>query len=98
MTVEILQVAGCPGADLLEARLAGLGYPALRVARRIVTSQADAERLGMTGSPTMLADGADPFAGPGQPPSISCRLYLDEHGRQRPAPSSSQLRAALGLH
>ena len=98
MTIEILQVAGCPGADLLEARLAGLGYPALRVARRIVTSQADAERLGMTGSPTMLADGADPFARPGQPPSISCRLYLDEHGRPHPAPSSGQLRAALGLH
>jgi len=98
MTVEILQVAGCPGADLLEARLAGLGRPTLRVVRRIVSSEADAERLGMTGSPTLLADGADPFARPGQPPSLSCRLYLDEHGRQRPAPSSSQLRAALGLH
>ena len=30
----------------------------------------------MTGSPTLLVDGADPFARPGQPPSISCRLYL----------------------
>jgi hypothetical protein len=95
VTLEILQVPGCPGADLLEARLAGL--LAGRVARRIVTSQADAERLGMTGSPTLLADGADPFAIPGQLPSVSCRLYLDEHGRPSPAPSSSQLRAALDL-
>jgi hypothetical protein len=99
MTLEILQVPGCPGADLLAVRLAGLlaGRSGPEVTRRIVTSQADAERLGMTGSPTLLAGGADPFARPGQPPSVSCRLYLDEHGRRGPAPSSGQLRAALGL-
>jgi hypothetical protein len=93
--LEILQVPGCPGADLLDARLAELGHP--RVIRRVVTSQADAERLGLTGSPTLLVDGADPFARPGQPPSVSCRLYLDEHRRPSPAPSSGQLRDALGL-
>ena len=95
MRLEILQVPGCPGADLLEARLAELGHS--RVIRRVVTGQADAERLGLTGSPTLLVDGADPFARPGQPPSVSCRLYLDEHGRQSAAPSPGQLRAALGL-
>ncbi len=93
MRLEILQVPGCRGADLLDARLAELGHP--RVIQRIITSQAEAEQLGMTGSPTLLVDGADPFARPGQPPSISCRLYLDEHGRQSPAPSPGQLRAAL---
>ncbi len=97
MTLEILQVPGCPGADLLAARLDGLLAGRSRVTRRVVTSQAEAERLGMTGSPTLLADGADPFARPGQPPSVSCRLYPDEHGRARPAPSPAQLRAALGL-
>ena len=51
----------------------------------------------MTGSPTLLADGADPFAHPGLLPSVSCRLYLDEDGRRSPAPSPGQLRAALGL-
>jgi hypothetical protein len=60
MTLEILQVPGCPGADL-------------------------------------LADGADPFARPGQLPSVSCRLYPDEHGRPGPAPFAAQIRAALGL-
>jgi hypothetical protein len=99
VTLEILQVPDCPGAELLAARLAELlaGRLGPRVIRRVVTSQADAERLGMTGSPTLLADGADPFARPGQPSSVSCRLYLDERGRRGPAPSSGQLRAALAL-
>jgi len=97
--LEIVHVPDCPGADLLAARLDELlaGRPGSRVIRRVVTGQADAERLGMTGSPTLLADGADPFARPGQLPSVSCRLYLDEQGRQGPAPSSAQLRAALDL-
>ena len=97
MTLEILQVPGCPGADLLAATLDGLLAGRARITRRVVTSQADAERLGMSGSPTLLADGADPFARPGQRPSVSCRLYLDEHGGRGPAPSAAQLRAALGL-
>ena len=97
MTLEILQVPGCPGADLLAARLDGLLAGRARVTRRVVASQAEAERLGMTGSPTLLADGADPFARPGLLPAVSCRLYRDEHGRQVRSPSSAQLRAALGL-
>jgi hypothetical protein len=44
-----------------------LGVLALEV---LVTVAAAARCLGMTGSPTLLADGADPFAHPGQP-SIS---------------------------
>jgi hypothetical protein len=97
MTLEILQVPGCPGADVLAARLDSLLAGRFPVTRRVVSTQADAERLGMTGSPTLLADGADPFARPGQLPSVSCRLYRDEHGRQVPAPSAEQLRAVLGL-
>ena len=97
MTLEILQVPGCPGADLLASRLDGLLAGRPRVTRRVVTSQADAERLGMTGSPTLLADGADPFARPGLLPSLSCRLYLDEQGRPGPAPSPGLIRAGLGL-
>ena len=50
----------------------------------------------MTGSPTILAEGADLFARPGQQPSsLSCRLYRDEHGHLGPAPTTVQLREAL---
>lgn len=98
-TLEILQVPGCRGADLLADRLEALlaGRPGYRLTRRVVTSQEDAERFGMTGSPTLLAGGTDPFIPPGgQPPSLSCRLYPGGHDGPGQAPSPGQLRAALG--
>ena len=49
----------------------------------------------MRGSPTLLIDGVDPFAEPGQQPSLSCRLYRDDGGRIAPAPSVRQLRQAI---
>jgi hypothetical protein len=97
--LEILQVPDCPNTVVLAALLSELahGWPGLQITRQVVTTEADAERRGMTGSPTLLADGVDPFAQPGQKPSISCRLYHDEQGRPGPAPSLRQLRAALHL-
>ena len=99
MKLEILQVPDCPNAAVLAARLSELadGWPDLEVTHEVVTTDYDAERLGMTGSPTLLADGIDPFARPGQRPAISCRLYYDEQGRPAAAPSLGQLRAALRL-
>jgi hypothetical protein len=99
MKLEILQVLDCPNATVLADRLAELtdGWPDVTVIHMIVTTAPDARRLGMTGSPTLLADGTDPFARPGQSPSISCRLYHDEQGHPIPAPSLGQLRAALHL-
>jgi len=43
----------------------------------------------------MLINGADPFAAPGQPPGLSCRLYRDAFGRAGPVPSAQQLRRVL---
>lgn len=95
MKLEILQVPDCPNATVLAARISELAHSraVLRITRQVVTTEEDAERPGMTGSPTLLADGADPFARPGQKPSISCRLYHDEDGRPGSAPSLRQLRA-----
>jgi hypothetical protein len=97
MRLQILQVPGCPGAELLDRRLGSLlqHRPDIEVVRQIVTTERDAKRLGMTGSPTILVDGTDLLAGPARPPSLSCRLYRDEQGRVGPAPTSAQLRQAI---
>ena len=97
MTLEILQVPGCPGADLLAARLDGLLAGRPGVTRRVVASQAEAERLGMTGSPTLLADGADPFARPGLLPSFPAASTGRARSPGSPRRRPRQLRAVLGL-
>jgi hypothetical protein len=64
MRLDILQVPDCPNAVVLETRLALLlaTHPHIEVRRHVVAAEDDAVRLGMTGSPTLLIDGADPFA------------------------------------
>ena len=52
------------------------------------------------GSPTVLIDGADPFADPDDPVRLSCRVYITEDGpagSPRPAgsPSLHQLQDAI---
>ena len=97
MRLEILHVPDCPNTAVLEARLAALlpAFPAVQVSRRLVRSESEAELTGMAGSPTILADGIDPFAHPGQQPSLSCRLYQDDQGNLGPAPAAAQLRRIL---
>lgn len=92
-----MHVPQCPGAEALESRLAPLlaARPDIQVVWQVVTTEDEARRLGMTGSPTILAEGADLFARPGQDPSLSCRLYPDEHGHLGRAPTAVQLRGAL---
>jgi hypothetical protein len=94
MRLTVLQVPDCPGAELLVRRLADLLDHA-RVDRQVVTGTGQAAAVGMTGSPTLLVDGVDLFVTPGTPPSLSCRLYRDEHDHLGNAPSTAQLRAAL---
>jgi hypothetical protein len=94
----VLHVPECPGAEALESRLAPLlaVRPDIQVEWQVVMTEDEARRLGMTGSPTILAEGADLFARSGQQqPSLSCRVYPDEHGHLGPAPTTVQLREAL---
>ena len=60
----VLSVPGCPNVPLLEQRLAEAlaGWPAVTV-QRLIASADEAARCGMCGSPTLLVNGHDPFAG-----------------------------------
>jgi hypothetical protein len=97
MHLTILAEATCPNAPVLEDRLATvLGARAdVSVSCQVICDEDEAARWGMHGSPTLLIDGVDPFAEPGQQPSLSCRLYRDEDGRACGAPSAGQLRRVI---
>jgi hypothetical protein len=99
MRLEILQVPDCPNAAVLDSRLARVlaGQYSMEVIRHIVTTEDQARRPGMAGPPTLLIDGADPFARPGQQPALACRMHPGDDGRPAPAPSDSQIREALEL-
>lgn len=94
MRVEILQVPDCPNAARLESRLRE-AHDGLDVTRHVIEDLETAVAMGMTGSPTLLLDGADPFAVAGCAPSVSCRLYPDENGDLAGAPSVAALQRVL---
>jgi hypothetical protein len=95
--VTVLAIPQCQGAALLDERLAAAvsGLPGIHVTRQIITTQQEAAAAGMCGSPTLLVDGTDPFAQPGQQPSLSCRLYWQADGSLSGAPQAGELRQAL---
>jgi hypothetical protein len=98
MRVMVLAVPDCPNATLLDERLAQVleGRSDVSVSRQVIEDEQEAARQGMHGSPTILVDGTDPFAEPGQSATVSCRLYRDSDGRVGGAPSVSQLRRVIG--
>jgi len=100
MKLEILQVPECPNVALLERRIAEAVAGEqidVTIIHRVLDDQAGATEAGMTGSPTLLLDGHDPFAEPDSAPSVSCRLYRSGDGAIDGAPSGAALRAALNL-
>ncbi len=96
MRITLLSVPGCPNAPVVEERLTrALEGRSADVETVEIDGPEQAARLGMTGSPTVLVDGVDPFAGPGSSASLSCRLYPGPDGRPVGAPSAADLRRAL---
>jgi hypothetical protein len=95
MRLQILHVPGCPNVAVLRERLNETFGDGTDVVVRVINNLAEAAAAGMAGSPTLLVDGVDPFARPGQAPSMSCRLYRDADGRVARAPTVEQLRQVL---
>src|SRR4051812_22440286 len=97
---ELLWWEGCPSwqraLEMLRAEVerAGLDPSAVDVIE--ITSEADAERQGFPGSPTIRLDGRDVQpAGPDQPGGLSCRVYRRRDGGVSPLPDPEDLREAL---
>ncbi|HEY5880018.1 MAG TPA: hypothetical protein VIU11_13995 [Nakamurella sp.] len=84
MELELLVVPNCPNeaeaitAIQAAARQVGLGAAAVRTT--VIDTDGQARGLGFAGSPTFLIDAVDPFAEPGGPIGMACRIYSD-HGR-----------------
>ncbi|MFI5917826.1 alkylmercury lyase family protein [Streptomyces anulatus] len=96
MRITVLTVADCPNArPALQRVAAALGGREAQVQLIEVADEAEAARLSMYGSPTILIDGTDPFAPPGAVPSLSCRLYRDADGSVSGVPDEGALRRAL---
>lgn len=98
MDIDLLYVADCPNRTIARARVKiALDRTQLAavVRERAVHSSEEAARLGMRGSPTILIDGHDPFAGAADPAALSCRLYRGDLGFSG-APTVEQLVEALG--
>jgi Alkylmercury lyase. len=96
MRITVLTVPDCPNGPVVRQRItAALDGRSASVDLVEVTDQGQAARWGMTGSPTVLLDGVDPFAVPGAAPSVSCRLYRGVDGRVEGSPGVEDLRRAL---
>lgn len=97
MRVELLWFAGCPNWQDTEGRLrqalALAGVDAEPVLVEVGTPE-DAVRSGFRGSPTVLVDGVDPFAGEQDPVGLACRVFRTPEGL-RGAPTVDQLVAVL---
>lgn len=98
MDITLLYFDDCPNWKIADQRLATIAAdnPGVTVRRQRVETLEEAERLGFHGSPSILVDGVDAFAGPGAGVGLSCRVYRTPDGLAG-APTLEQLRGALGV-
>nr|WP_246336493.1 hypothetical protein [Flexivirga oryzae] len=103
----MLVVPDCPNeaaaAELIRAAVRSTGVSA-NIARTIITNDEEGNERGFTGSPTILLNGADPFAKAAAPIALACRLYATPTGlrtarsmpsRQTSSPLLSERQATL---
>ena len=98
MDVRLLYFDGCPNwmvaRDRLIEAMQAVGENPDEIRLETVETPEEAERLQFLGSPSILIDGSDPFAAPGSPVGLACRMFRADAGMQG-APSTEQLIAAI---
>ena len=96
MDVTLLYFDECPNWKVADDRLTMVArdLPDVTVARHLVDTPQEAERVGFRGSPSILVDGVDVFAHADAPVGLSCRVYQTPDGPAG-SPTVEQLRAAM---
>lgn len=96
MDITLLYFDDCPNWRVADERLAAIAAERadLTVTHHLVDTLEEAERVGFHGSPSILVDGVDVFAGPDAGVGLSCRVYRTPDGLAG-APTVEQLRAVL---
>lgn len=100
MRVEVLTIPDCPNGELAvqrtRAALAELGADPATLRVTTLTSDAAAANAPFSGSPTILRDGVDLFAGT-RASALACRVYPSDAGPSG-APTAPEIVAALRAH
>lgn len=98
LNVTLRYFEGCPhwqtAHDRLREALRAEGMGDVEPVLERVETAEDAERIRFIGSPTILLDGRDPFAGAKAAFGLTCRVYQTPEGLAG-SPTPDQLRAAL---
>ncbi len=96
MDITLQYFNGCPNWTIAGERLAVIAAerPDVTVTRHLVETVDEAERVGFHGSPSILIDGVDPFAGADASVGLACRIYQTPQGPSG-APTLEQLRSAV---
>lgn len=96
MDITLLYFEDCPNWKTADAHVRTLAaeLPHVKVTRRSVDTLEQAEQTGFRGSPSVLIDGIDAFADPGDTVGLSCRIYQTPDGPAG-SPTLDQLRRVL---
>lgn len=93
--VTLLYFDGCPNWRVADTRLRVLADElGFRISYRKVDTPGEAEASAFRGSPTILIDGADPFAYGDEPVGLACRRFDTRDGPSG-SPTVEQLRSVL---